>query len=154
MPKITLDEFLDELFHDRDPDGEEIFFSERNGLETTGWPYATRDMIQIRIDKGMAKAMYTSISTVDPVNLKRKKATARRLHIIPLDDIGTKVQPNPVKPTAVIETSAGNQQWLYALEQPVDDPDLADRIIRTVYGDANLTDTGGAQITKVIRLPW
>ena len=49
-------------------------------------------------------------------NLRRRKENLVRAHVVMLDDIGTKVGVPPVPPTAILETSQGNDQYLYAIE--------------------------------------
>lgn len=61
---------------------------------------------------------YFGIATVadtDKKNLKRRKQDIRAIYCVILDDIGTKCDVPPVKPSWIIETSEGNFQYGYLL---------------------------------------
>lgn len=74
-----------------------------------------------------------------------------------LDDIGTKVDmatlPEALKkPTYIIESSKGNYQFGYVLEEPIDDLHLASALVQLAY-DSGFSDDGGKMPNKFVRLP-
>ena len=84
------------------------------------------------------------------------------LHFLVLDDIGTKVKVDPRslglgEPTAIIETSSGNQQWFYRLSEPVRDVSIAHfltkQVLATPVQGHLLTDQGAKGITRLCKLP-
>lgn len=98
--------------------------------------------------------MSTSIVNRDKTTgrFKNRQSLFAGLNMVVLDDIGTKVNPNALKPTYKIETSAGNFQWGYVFQDPITDFDIAERLVRAVY-ETDLTDGGGNMINKFVRIP-
>lgn len=74
-----------------------------------------------------------------------------------VDDVGTKVDPAVVaamQPSCKIETSPGNEQWWYMLEQPERDAARFDGLIRAfISGKLLGADPGMSGVTRVGRLP-
>lgn len=89
----------------------------------------------------------------DEGQLRNKQNSFHALNLIVLDDIGTKVDPNNLQPTYKIETSDGNYQWGYKLDEPLTDKDYVERFVRTIY-EADITDKGGKMYNKFVRLPF
>lgn len=87
-------------------------------------------------------------------------------HLIIADDVGTKIGPDKVaeldrifgQPTAKIETSPGNQTWIWKLAAPI----YADEVERVSHLNAvrdymrkeGLTDAKTADAVRYIRLPF
>lgn len=74
-----------------------------------------------------------------------------------IDDVGTKVPRALVEslpPSAIIETSPGNEQWWYFFKEPVRDTPAFDAVI-SAFIDCVLegNDPGMASVTRVGRLP-
>jgi len=74
-----------------------------------------------------------------------------------VDDVGTKVSRSRVEhtpPSAIVETSRGNEQWWYFLDKVERDTERFDALIRafidTVLGGE---DPGMASVTRVGRIP-
>ena len=87
---------------------------------------------------------------------RRRKADCLAAYVVMLDDVGTKADTPPVDPTAVLETSPGNYQYIYALERfPVDTPEALARYEGAVHAliDAGYSDPGAGGATRVYRLP-
>ena len=105
-------------------------------------------------------ALYFGTSTCAPDPIKRaprnRAALFEALHVVVLDDIGTKVQvetlPDDFAPSYIIETSAGNFQYGYVLAEPITDHAAATALIQLIY-DAGFSDNGGKMATKIVRLP-
>lgn len=74
-----------------------------------------------------------------------------------VDDVLTKVHIDVVKntpPSAIIETSPGNQQWWFFLDKPERDQLRFDAVIRAFISSKLLgADPGMAGVTRVGRLP-
>lgn len=74
-----------------------------------------------------------------------------------VDDVGTKVDRASVEsvpPSAIVETSAGNEQWWYFLAEPEADGPRFDGIIRAFIASRLLgADPGMSGVTRVGRLP-
>ena len=84
-------------------------------------PYPYQPYFANLID-GQGKTWYVCGSTIrkqDP--LRRRKQDCVRGHVFLLDDIGTKAKAPSTTPSAVLETSEGNFQWLYRLDPPTED---------------------------------
>ncbi len=67
---------------------------------------------------------YWSIAAFDPDHTERTLARAIEVRALVIDDVGTKVPAGAVElalgpPTAIIETSLQNYQWVYRLASPV-----------------------------------
>lgn len=88
---------------------------------------------------------------------RRRADTFRAGLALMVDDVGTKVDPAAVKqlpPTARVETSPGNEQWWYVLEEPERDAAAFDAVIRAFIAQRLLgADPGMSGITRVGRLP-
>jgi len=90
---------------------------------------------------------------------KRRKAQFSRTWCIMIDDVNTKIKydalPKDLPSTLVIETSPGNFQFTYFLDQPHTNADHVGDAIREII--KKLTDggvdPGMAGVTRVLRLP-
>lgn len=97
-----------------------------------------------------------TVSRDDEGDLRNKKDAFTRYHVLVLDDIGTKVSldkiPKAFDPTYVIESSPGNFQYGYVLDEPLEDYEQARALIELVYG-GGFSDEGGKLVNKKVRLP-
>jgi hypothetical protein len=121
----------------------------------TPWPPTTEAQLA-KLLRSRERAFYLSTMSALPDEngkYRNRQAQFASLHAVVLDDIGTKVDPAAVEPTYVVESSPGNYQWGYVLDPAVDDVELADRLVRTLY-EAQLSDSGGKLVNKYVRLPW
>ena len=87
-------------------------------------------------------------------------------HLIIADDVGTKIGPDKVleldrifgDPMAKIETSPGNQTWIWKLAVPVESTDLEQvswlNAVRDYMRREGLTDAKTADAVRYIRLPY
>ncbi len=99
--------------------------------------------------------LYYSISVVR--GSERKAADFVRGPIIALDDIGSKVNEAEVlaalgEPRWAVETSPGNAQFVYKLDQPIEDQRILDRIMRAMAAKG-WTDPGAIDVVRAMRLP-
>jgi hypothetical protein len=143
-------EFLLSQIFEQLPDGATAFTSI---LSDGKFPYIPLS----RIKKGPCDAQYyyctMSVYSDSEDKIRRQDKNFAALHVIVLDDIGTKVQPNNVIPTYVIESSPGNFQWGYILEHPITDYTEANRIVRSIALHGKLSDKATNSCNRVVRLP-
>lgn len=98
-----------------------------------------------------------SFGRAEDRTFRRRSATFAAGRALMVDDVGTKVDRSVakvLKPSAIIETSKGNEQHWYFLKTPIYDPETFDGIIRAfIAGQLLGADPGMAGITRVGRLP-
>ena len=84
--------------------------------------------------------------------ISRRKEDLIKTRVLVLDDVGTKVAPEDIstQPQYKVETSPGNEQWLYKIEPT--DPMLYQRYAKLLVEDG-LTCEGAALPGQLIRLP-
>lgn len=155
-PQPVMD-FLETVFHSELLEGEEILAWSCSKIP--GYPIS-EDALEQKLRRGKKhQAFYygTSTCTRDTDgNLYNRKSLFSRLHVVVLDDIGTKIPrdslPEGLVPTYIIESSEGNEQWGFVLDEPIDVLDHAQLFVTLVY-HSGFTDTGGNMPTKLVRLP-
>jgi len=159
---ITNDIVLNELFKGLAPDERAILCSvQGNPSEAdprdwvgTPWGGGTCPLNHQRNN-------YVAISSFkeEDGRFKRRKAQFSRTWCIMIDDIGTKLPLNFLKtnglvPTLVVQTSPGNYQATYFLEQPEPSVDrITDAIRQIIERLTGGVDPGMAGVTRVLRLP-
>ena len=84
--------------------------------------------------------------------LRRRIHDIHSYYAIVLDDIGHKVQAPDVPPTWRLETSPGNEQWGYLLEEPEEDLARVNGFLEALKGKG-ISDDGALKLTQVFRLP-
>lgn len=80
----------------------------------------------------------------------------RSLHVLVVDDVGTKISPHTAlaffgDPTWIVETSPRNFQWGYKLDRPVDDVAVANGLIEALCRAVGTGDVAG--VNRLVRLP-
>lgn len=87
--------------------------------------------------------------------IQRRKTHFSALHCLALDDLGTKADMGRIGllPSWTLETSPGNYQCGFILHEPLADPKLADALIKAVVAAGRLSDAGGQNICRYMRLP-
>jgi hypothetical protein len=124
------------------------------------YPVPASDLLSGLARTKQPKALYFGTSTCSrdesDNTLYNRKALFKRLFVVVLDDIGTKVDPailpEELKPTYIIESSEGNYQYGYVLSEPVDSLPAAEALINLAY-TSGFSDEGGKMPTKLVRLP-
>jgi hypothetical protein len=101
--------------------------------------------------KAAAKVNRDGVTTIN-----RRKSDLARTCALVLDDIGTKVETVRVEqmlppPSAIVETSPGNFQWVYILDGGADPQEAATALERLAA--AEVTDAGAKDASHVFRLP-
>lgn len=88
--------------------------------------------------------------------LHRRKDYFTSFHVLLVDDVGTKLDPQYVidqvtlTPTFEMETSAGNETWGWVLDPPIEDPEVAWALVTRV---SELFTADVKDIVKYYRLP-
>lgn len=157
MTSIPISEFFNTVFNGI-TDTECVFCSTFKTHPAPGdpWGYCGPSSIERRAAMGKPHAEYFCTATVRATERPRRRdEDLEYLYLLVLDDVGTKVEPNELPPSYRIETSPGNEQWGYLLEEPLKVSDgIAERLVRAVYaGDEGLTDGGGKIVGKMVRPP-
>lgn len=103
---------------------------------------------------------YTTVASFGKAgdgSYRRRTETFRAGRALMVDDVGTKVDFATVdilQPSAIVETSPGNFQWWYFLEEPETDGPRFDGLIRAfIAGKLLGHDPGMSGITRVGRIP-
>lgn len=155
-----IDEFLGVVFHTMaEGDKDEILTWAVEPKHKPIYPMSDGDLFDLLENTRNGKALYFGTATCRPDNagkLFNRQALFERLHVIVLDDIGTKGDitelPEELKPTYIIESSKGNYQYGYVLETPIDNLDAAKALVKIMY-EAGIADAGGKMPNKLVRLP-
>ncbi len=101
---------------------------------------------------------YTSFATFKPDDegkYRRQKKQFAALYAVMLDDVGVKVDFDRITlvPSWKIETSSGNFQVGFILDEPITDPAKADNLLNSII-DAGLCDPGSnGACARIGRLP-
>ena len=151
-----MQDFFDAVFGDEVPDGAVALGWKVQQGRNPMFPEPLGTIVGRVTDR---HAFYYGTASLYPCaeGVRNKKALFAALHVIVLDDIGTKVPvdslPDTLRaPTYIIESSEGNFQYGYALETPLTDYDEAALLVQLIY-DSGYTDGGGAMPNKLVRMP-
>jgi hypothetical protein len=152
-----INRFLDLVFADvRDDENILCWMSKSN---VPAYPMSDSALINKLTRVPLPKSLYFSTATAGVApdgKLYNRKNLFKRFYVLVLDDIGTKVPveklPEGFEPTYIIESSAGNYQYGYVLETPIDILEHAEALVHAVY-TAGVSDAGGKMANKLVRLP-
>jgi hypothetical protein len=147
------------MIFERSSDSEfSLAWRARNG-NIPSFPNEAKKLISSLARSPVGSALYYSTATVTPDRdgkLFNRQANFAGLYVIVLDDIGTKIPvdkiPENFAPTYIIETSKGNFQYGYVLEEPIRSLHAAKALVQCVY-ESGLSDEGGKMPNKLVRLP-
>ncbi len=124
-----------------------------------GYPHQQNNQLnQILTRTTKPQALYFNTAThyaTESGLLRHQKAYFGAMYVLVLDDIGTKIKDLPEAlddPSYIIETSKGNFQYGYLLDEPIKSYQVASGLIQTASA-AGLTDSGGLMPNKIVRLP-
>lgn len=135
------------------------FAGDPDTADKTAWrPRAWRPGRELPFGRG--ENVYATVAAFGraPDGTYRRRVDCFRAGLaLMVDDVGTKVPREVVAglpPTAIVETSAGNEQWWYALAHPERDVSTFDALIRAFIAKKLLgADPGMAGVNRVGRLP-
>lgn len=107
--------------------------------------------------KANAYVTVSSFARAPDDSFRRRQSTFAAGRALMVDDVGTKVDratAAALKPSAIVETSKGNEQHWYFLLEPERDQQRFDGLIRAFIAGRLLgTDPGMSGVTRVGRLP-
>ena len=156
----VIEDFLDLVFHsEMRPDEETMMWVVARKRKPV-YPIDEAAMFDALEGSKVGRALYFGTATTrrnHAGELRNQQALFDRLHVIVLDDIGTKGDvadlPEELRdPTYIIESSRGNFQYGYVLETPIDNLDAAKALVKVMY-EAGIADAGGKMPNKLVRLP-
>lgn len=156
--KVTNCEFMDVLFGNKYSDIRPFivsFVGNPHEVSPTAWSGTAWNRDSILSPEANNFFSLSSFRPNDAGQYRRQKNQFSALHVIVLDDIGTKVEAERVKlpATWMLETSEGNFQYGYILSNPLQDTAAADKLVNAVI-DAGLSDPGlTGPTTRIVRLP-
>ena len=155
----AIEAFLDRVFHAGIHDDAHILTWAVKPTSSPSFPRSEESLLSTLSESKMPRALYFGTATCrmsDDGKLYNRKALFSSLHVVILDDIGTKVPfdriPADFTPSYKLETSAGNFQYGYILDEPVDDLGAAEALIQLVY-ESGCSDEGGKLPNKLVRMP-
>ena len=151
---IPLAEFVNTLFPDLS-DNETICLAKPNSAGTFSHYPATERKLA-RIEK-KPDEYYLCLSTVvQAEKLRRRKSDCICAYLIMLDDIGTKAAAPHLEPSAILETSENNYQYLYFIDPfELSGPEeiaYFEACHRAII-EAGYCDKGAQGVNRVFRLP-
>lgn len=151
MNGSPLQQFLDSILIELDEVEKYVFcVLDSPPSDSSPWPPIDEAALHRRLRNHSAAYISTMISTTG----RNRQQDFAALHMVVLDDVGTKATPPPAtaRPTYRIETSPGNEQWGYVLASPLRDRIKAEALVRAIYSTEH-TDHGGRLVNKFVRLP-
>lgn len=154
-----LDAFLDMVFHAELELDENILTWSVEPTHSPAYPKSDEKLLTLLDKTKKPKALYFATATCTPDldgKLYHRKKLFSSLRVVVLDDIGTKISkdkiPENFPPSYIIESSEGNYQYGYVLDEPVRDLTAAEALIQLVY-ESGYSDEGGKTPVKLVRLP-
>lgn len=154
--------FIDTVFHDGVVEGANILFWRLANGKSPGYPFDETAAFDLMATERKPYAWYYgTASAIGPDKqgrLYNRQDTFSELHVIILDDIGSKIDPATLPPefqtpSYIIESSPGNFQYGLVLDKPVSDLSHAKALVQAVY-TSGFTDAGGKMPNKLVRLPF
>lgn len=155
-----IEDFLDMVFHDHDSELDGYVLTWNPKSNRPSYPISETSLLKKLSRTKEPRALYYGTSTckLDPSDKKlyNRKSLFSQLHVVVLDDIGTKIPkeniPAALEPTYIIESSEGNYQYGYVLDKAINVFEHAEALIQLVY-ESGLSDAGGKMPNKLVRLP-
>ena len=154
----TIGKFLDAVFHAGLEADENILTWKVPPTKNPAYPMSESELMDKLAVTKMASCLYfaTAACKREDGKLYHRKKLFGSLRVVVLDDIGTKVPVDKIQadfpPSYIIESSAGNFQYGYILDEPVETLPAAEALIQLVY-ESGYSDEGGKTPVKLVRLP-
>jgi hypothetical protein len=154
-----INDFIDAVFHAGLDEDENILTWKVKPTRQPAFPLSDDKLVSLLERTKAPLALYFATATCKPDDdgkLYHRKKLFKSLRVVVLDDIGTKVpmsiMPADFPPSYIIESSAGNYQYGYILDEPVETLAAAEALIQLVY-ESGYSDEGGKTPVKLVRLP-
>ncbi len=155
----TVHRFLNAVFHAGMDDDENVMTWKVAPTRKPAYPVSEAALLAHLANTKNALALYFATATCkrdDDGRLYHRKKLFCSLRVVVLDDIGTKIPvskiPVDFPPSYIIESSKGNFQYGYILDEPVETLSAAEALIQLVY-ESGYSDEGGKTPVKLVRLP-
>ena len=154
--------FIDTVFHKGLKVGANVLFWRVQPEKALKFPFGKEKALEFMAREREPYAWYygtaSAIGPDEKGRLFNRQELFSELHVIVLDDIGTKVPiaslpPEFQNPSYIIESSPGNFQYGLVLAEPLSDLNVAAALVQTVYS-SGFTDAGGKMPNKLVRLPF
>ena len=161
IPQVDLGTFLRTLFNPV-PQGNIVCLSRPHPKYDNVWLNVIANNYRIKEIEQTPGDWYVSSSLILAQKkgdvLRRKKEHFTFSRVLVLDDVGTKATAPDVMPTCILETSAGNTQWIYRLNNQPVDPSNKEGYARVVgllkaCAEKGYTDAAGLHPGRVLRVP-
>jgi hypothetical protein len=156
---VVLD-FINTVFDNGIPDGATplVWASKHNGKIGVPLQLGVAGL-ERKMKEAKAHGLYFNTCSFYPENnrLNHKHKSFAALHVIVADDVGTKVNGQELldrnlTPTYIIESSEGNFQYGYVLDEAITNLAHASAAVAS-FKCAGITDEGGVMAGKIVRLP-
>lgn len=136
------------------------FAGDPNHAPSTAWrprPWRSGDLLPINPQRTNGYITIASFKQAADNSWRRRSDLFSRGFALMVDDVRTKVPVETVEllsPSAIVETSPGNEQWWYLFDRPVEDKLLFDALIKS-FIESNLlgNDPGMNGVNRVGRIP-
>lgn len=152
-------QYLSAFLTQRVPNGQKLLYCVRQESEV--WiPRTKRSFFEqlSQYDLSRASAYFSTASAIKThEGYRNKAANFGAFLVLVLDDIGTKAisleeAKAKLTPTYIVESSAGNYQLGYVLNEPCTEYDRAAALVNGAY-NGETSDKGGNLVGKFVRLP-
>lgn len=129
----------------------------------TAWrprPWRPGEELPVSPERTNGYVAISSFGRAPDKSWRRQKALFIRGRMIMIDDVGTKVPREKaavMAPSWIVETSPGNEQWIYLLENGATERELMDSVLDGLVAQAlaptDMKDPGMKGVTRVARIP-
>lgn len=123
-------------------------------------PWRPEDLLPASPERTNGYVAISTFGRAPDKSWRRQKALFAKGRAIMIDDVGTKVAPErarALKPTWRIETSPGNEQWVYVLRDGEPSREAMDAVLDGLVAEAlapaDAKDPGMKGVTRVMRVP-
>lgn len=164
--EVSNEEVLKSLFRNIKEDERAVLCSLKGDPSTAdgrlwaGVPWKLNTHCPLTKDRNNYVAISSFGAHPEDGRFRRRKDQFRAVHLLMVDDVGTKIDhkrlPMQWLPaTMAVETSPGNYQVTYALTEPMTDQEEAESAIKQMIDKltGGGVDPGMAGVTRVLRLP-
>jgi hypothetical protein len=154
---ISNDDFINGVFGDTDSNRPVVVSFKGNPNEVKAGAWFGKDYVKGQTMLPADANNYFSCASYHILNgqYRRTKTQFEKYHWLLCDDVGTKVKLDRMglTPSWIIETSEGNYQYGYILDEPLTDAVMANRLVDGVIA-AGLCDAGAnGAAARIGRLP-
>ena len=152
---IDLPTFIETLFTGRTPEDAVCLTMMTEAGAWWNTPYYPELLAPMNERPGPWYVCGSTVKNQSPIKRRLEDCTA--FWTVLLDDIGTKVlEPPKIAPSVRMETSSGNEQWLYFIEpydvSTVGELELAQGYLREL-AETGFTDKASKSVSRVFRVP-